>query len=456
MKITNTRRSLLKTLGAGLSGMAAFNSGLLPLFANAQTTSSSDYKALVCVNLSGGNDAFNTIVPMDDTHYASYSKIRQELAIAKEKLHALDFSASTGDSYGLHSELQKLSEYFNQGKVAVVGNIGNLIEPVTKATYKQNNTRLPANLFSHNDQALFAQTLNNGQIDTGWAGRIAEAMGEVNANQNLAMNITLSGSNPLQRGSLNTAFGLSQTGIAKINSLSEDGASVNSAARAKLYLKLLAQQRSNPLQQFYTDAVSKSLVMSKYVGDILNQTKISEPLLLTTKGFSMGFATIARMIAANQDFNVKRQMFYIELGQFDTHANQLIGQGSKLFELNKALSEFYETLSAMGYADKVVTFTLSEFGRTLSRNGTDGTDHGWGSHHFVLGDAVKGQQIIGEMPSLELGSDDDIGEGRIIPKISFEQYAATLSKWFGVADEDIANIFPNLKNFSQKDLGFLS
>lgn len=162
------------------------------------------------------------------------------------------------------------------------------------------------------------------------------------------------------------------------------------------------------------------------------------------------------MIAANHDFNIRRQIFFVELGSFDTHANQLIGQAGLFSELNKALTDFYSTLSSMGYADKVVSFTLSEFGRTLSRKGTDGTDHGWSSHHFVMGDAVKGQQIIGTLPSLELGSDDDIGEGRIIPTISFEQYAASLSKWFGVSDEDLAHIFPNLKNFNNKNLGFLS
>ncbi|HMW48264.1 MAG TPA: DUF1501 domain-containing protein [Cellvibrionaceae bacterium] len=450
MRLINTRRTFLKSMGLGASCAATFSSGILPLVANAAATGS-DYKALVCINLNGGNDAFNTLVPSSDALYNQYSKIRQELALPKDKLNLLKNSSGQSAGFGLHPQLNGLAELYNTGKLAAVANLGNLIEPVEKSRYKQNNTQLPANLFAHNDQAVFAQTLNNGASDTGWAGRIAEALGEININQQLAMNITLSGANPWQRGQEHLPFGLLKSGIANIDALAQSDA----AARARVYLKLLANKRSNPLQQFYTDVVSNSLVMSKYVGDILNATRIPAPLN-TAEGFSQNFSIIAKMIAAHQDFNIQRQIFFVELGSFDTHANQLKGQEGLLSELNKALTDFYSTLTAMGYADKVVSFTLSEFGRTLSRNGTDGTDHGWGSHHFVMGDAVKGQQIIGTLPSLELGSDDDIGEGRIIPTISFEQYAATLSKWFGVSDEDLVNIFPNLKNFNNKNLGFLS
>lgn len=451
MILLTPRRSFLKSLGLGISAATTFSSGILPLLANAAAPSG-DYKALVCINLNGGNDAFNSLVPTSEALYGQYSKIRQELALPKDKLHQLKNPDGSNQAYGFHPELKAMAELYNSGKLAAIANLGNLIEPVEKSRYQQNNTLLPANLFAHNDQAIFAQTLNNGATDTGWAGRIAEALGELNINQQLAMNITLSGANALQRGQQQLPFGLLKSGIANIDALSHSDAA---AARARVYLKLLANKRSNPLQQFYTDVVSNSLVMSKYVGDILNATSIPAPLN-TAEGFSQNFSIIAKMIAANNDFNIKRQIFFVELGSFDTHANQLSGQAGLLSELNKALTNFYTTLAAMGYADKVVTFTLSEFGRTLSRNGTDGTDHGWGSHHWAMGDAVKGQNIIGTMPSLELGSDDDIGEGRIIPTISFEQYAATLSKWFGLADEDIATIFPNLKNFTHKNLGFLA
>jgi uncharacterized protein (DUF1501 family) len=456
MKIINSRRSFIKNMGAGLLGGAAFGSGILPALANAGTTSSSQYKALICLNLNGGNDAFNTIVPMADSAYATYSKIRQELALPKEKLNKLTQANPALAPYGLHPVLTDLGQLYNKGKLAVVGNVGNLIEPVVKATYKQAGTKLPTSLFAHNDQAIFSQALNNGPLDTGWAGRIAEAMGDFNINQQLAMNITLSGSNQLQRGHEIMPFGLTKSGINRMSALSEMNPQDLSAKRAQLHRQLLARNHANPLQQYFADTEMQAWRMAQYVADILDrQPKINTPLM-SSKGLSESFATVARMIAANDDFKVKRQVFFINFGPFDTHGYQLIGQANLLTELNNALSEFYETMSVLDYDDKVTTFTLSEFGRTLSRNGTDGTDHGWGSHHFVMGGAVKGQQIFGNMPSLELNSDDDIGEGRIIPTLSFDQYAATLAEWFGVGTDDIAKIFPNLKNFSLKNIGFLS
>lgn len=455
MKIINSRRSFIKSMGAGLLGGAAFSSGILPVLANASTTSASPYKALVCLNFTGGNDAFNTLVPMASSTYASYSKVRQELALPKEKLNALTHNNPNTAAYGLHESLKDVAQLYNTGKLAVVGNVGNLIEPVIKASYKQNGTRLPNNLFAHNDQAILSQTLNNGLMNTGWAGRIAEAMSAANINQKLAMNITLSGSNPLQRGNETTPFGLTKNGIYRMSALSEANSGDLPAKRAQLYRHFLARSHANPLQQYFADTEVQAWAMSQYVAEILeNQPKINTPLM-SSVGLSQNFATVARMIAANDAFQVKRQMFYINFGSFDTHAYQLGGQLDLLTQVNNALSEFYGTLSALGYADQVVTFTLSEFGRTLSRNGTDGTDHGWGSHHFVMGDAVKGQDIYGAMPSLELGSDDDIGEGRIIPTSSFDQYAATLANWFGVSSDDVAKIFPNVKNFNQKNLGFL-
>lgn len=456
MKIINSRRLFIKKMGAGLLGGSAFTSGLLPAFANAATASSGDYKALVCLNLNGGNDAFNTIVPMGDSAYTSYKKIRQELSLQKELLNPINHLNPNAALYGMHSAMADVSKLYNKGRLAIVGNVGNLIEPVVKASYKQAGTRLPSSLFAHNSQAIFSQALNNGPLDSGWAGRIAEAVGELNINQQLAMNITLSGSNQLQRGHEVMPFGLTKSGINKLTALSEENPEDLSAQRAKVYRQLLSKNHANPLQQYFADTEINAWTMSKYVADILErQPKINTPLM-SSPGLSQSFATVARMIAANQEFQVKRQIFFINFGSFDTHGYQLIGQANLLTEVNRALSQFYETLAALGYGDKVTTFTMSEFGRTLSRNGTDGTDHGWGSHHFVMGGAVKGQQIFGDMPSLELDSDDDIGEGRIIPTLSFDQYAATLAQWFGVGSDDVDKIFPNLKNFSAKNIGFLS
>jgi uncharacterized protein (DUF1501 family) len=212
------------------------------------------------------------------------------------------------------------------------------------------------------------------------------------------------------------------------------------------------------MHRHYTDVQTNAWVMAEYVNEVLkSQPAINSPIMneTSTNGLSQSLAMTTKMIAANAAFQVKRQIFYINLSSFDTHRNQAENHAALLAELDKGLTGFYDVLSLLRLTDQVTVFTLSEFGRTLTRNGNDGTDHGWTGHHLVMGGAVKGQHIYGAMPQLELGSDDDVGEGRMIPRIGFDQYGATLSEWFGVANEDIGSIFPNLKNFNQGNIGFL-
>jgi uncharacterized protein (DUF1501 family) len=458
VKIINSRRQFIKSIGQSLLGGAALGSGLMPLLANAQTGSTGQYKALVCINLEGANDAFNMLVPTGTSNYATYSKARSGIAIQRDLLNPLTALNGMNDTYGLHPALVDVSKLFHQKKVAVLGNIGNLIEPISKATYINGSAKLPPHLFSHKDQTEYLQTLNNGEVATGWAGRISEAMSDFNINQQLAMNITLSGDNNFQRGNLILPYSVKNTGVNLIEAFSEDNPADFSASRAKLYRSFLNRNRSHLLQKYYSDIQLNAWTMAQYVSDILkSQPQLDFPLMknFSKQGLGQSLAMATKLIAANEAFQVKRQIFYVSLGSFDTHRNQLTNHASLLGELNQGLAEFYQALSALGLADQVTTFTTSEFGRTLTMNGTDGTDHGWTSHHFVMGGAVKGQQIFGQMPQLQIGSDDDVGEGRIIPSLSFDQYAATLSQWFGVSADDVVKILPNLKNFSQKNLGFL-
>lgn len=446
-------------MGQSLLGGAALSSGLIPLLANAETGSRGQYKALVCINLDGANDAFNTVVPTSATNYATYSKARSGIAIRRELLNPLTTLNKMSDTYGLHPALVDVSKLFHQKKLAVLGNVGNLIEPVTKANYVERIAKLPPHLFSHKDQTEYLQTLNSGEMTTGWTGRLAEAMSEFNINQQLAMNITLSGDNNMQRANLILPYSVKNTGVNAIEALSEDNPADFSASRAKLYRSFLNRNRSHLLQKYYSDIQLNAWAMAQYVSDVLkSQPQLDFPLMknFSLKGLGQSLAMATKLIAANEAFQVKRQVFYVSLGSFDTHRNQLINQADLLAELNQGLAEFYDALNTLGLADQVTTFTTSEFGRTLTMNGTDGTDHGWTSHHFIMGGAVKGQQIYGDMPQLEIGSDDDLGEGRFIPHLSFDQYAATLSQWFGVSADDIVKILPNLKNFSQKNLGFLA
>lgn len=459
MKIINTRRKFIKSLGQGILGGAAISSGLMPLLANAQIGSNEKYKALVCINLDGGNDAFNMLVPTGASSYAAYKNARSNIAIPRDHLTPLTTLNSLSDSYGTHPELVDVSKLFHQGKIALLGNVGNLIEPVTKAAYMDRRAKLPPHLFSHKEQTDYLQTLNGGETSTGWAGRVAEAMSGFNINQQLAMNITLSGDNNMQRGNLILPYSVKNTGVNAIEALSEENPADFSASRAKLYRNFLNKNRPHFLQKYYSDIQLSAWSMAQYVSDILkSQPQFDFPLMknVSVRGLGQNLAMVIKLIAANEAFQVKRQVFFINFGSFDTHRNQAINQATLFAELNRGLAEFYQVLESLGLADQVTTFTTSEFGRTFTMNGNDGTDHGWTSHHLVMGGAVKGRQIYGEMPQLEIGSDDDIGEGRFIPGLSFDQYAATLSEWFGAGRDDIAELFPYLKNFNQKNLGFLS
>jgi len=458
MKIISNRRQFIKSMGKGLLGGVALGNGLIPLLANAQVSSGSEYKALVCINLDGGNDAFNTLVPIGESSYAAYNKARSGIAIQRDLLLPLSPSNNVAETYGFHPALNGMRELFHQKKLSIVGNIGNLIEPVSKADYSKIGTKLPPHLFSHKDQTDYLQTLNNGEMTTGWAGRIAEAMSEFNINQQLAMNITLSGDNNLQRANLILPYSVKNTGVNLIEAFSEENPADFSASRAKLYRSFLNRERPHLLQKYYSDVQLNAWTMAQYVSDILkSQPQLNFPLMnnMSKQGLGQSLAMATKLIAAHDAFQLKRQIFYINLGPFDTHRSQLSNHANLLAELNQGLTEFYEALAGLGLENQVTTFTTAEFGRTLTMNGSDGTDHGWASHHFVMGGAVQGQKILGQMPELEIGSDDDVGEGRFIPKLSFDQYAATLSQWFGVGTDDIANMFPNLKNFDQKNLGFI-
>ncbi|MBN7819977.1 DUF1501 domain-containing protein [Bowmanella yangjiangensis] len=453
MKTNNPRREFIKSVAKGLAG-TAIGSSLLPLLANAQSTNG--YKALVCINLQGGNDAFNCFVPMSKSAYNSYAAIRQELAVPHE--HLLTLNSKGQQAYGVNNLLGETQSLFNRGKLAIVSNVGNLHEPINKQAFFEKTALPPAHLFSHHDQTLYAHTLNQGELSSGWAGRVAELMAHNNINQHLAMNISLSGDNYLQRGVDTLPYTVRSSGVNMIEQLSETDPASFSASRAKLYRQFLSSERVHLLHRYYSQLQMDAWGTAQYVADILDsQILPALPLFATThtSSFVQSLAMIVRLISARDAFEVKRQVFYVNLGGFDTHRDQLAQHAPLMMQLDQGLGLFYQALEALGLENNVTAFTMSEFGRTLTRNG-DGTDHGWGSHHMVLGGAVDGQQIYGQLPTLEIDSDDDLGRGRIIPTTSFEQYSATLCRWFGIANQDLHQLLPNLRNFNLSDLGFLN
>ena len=473
MKKTNLgrRRFLGNMAGASL---AASPLGMLLSMRNAMAADDysnfSDYKALVCVFLHGGNDAINMMVPMETSAYAAYANLRGSLAVNKNELLPLN-----GVSHGFHPGLPKLQGYFNEGKLALVSNVGNLIEPVTKQQYLDweqnggNGIKLPPELFSHNDQSFFWQTsygatTSGSGVSSGWGGRIADLMAASNSNPYVPITITLDGHSPWETAAATSQLGLNYwDGVSGFEGLRKEDWPPWANDRNATWAQLLSQSGSskNVLEKQIVEAIQRTRSRVTEVKAALARTwnqADNKDIFQTTYNSENDLAAqlrmVARMIYNHADLGQKRQIFAVSIGGWDTHGSQAGTHPQLLGALDEALDSFYQTLVEMGLEQQVTTFTSSEFGRTLGVNG-DGTDHGWGTHLMVMGDAVAGQQIYGDPPVIELDSPDDIGNA-LLPRLATEQYGATLARWFGITEADLDLIFPNLGNFSSRNIGFMS
>ncbi|VUD67480.1 hypothetical protein TDB9533_03814 [Thalassocella blandensis] len=450
-----SRRHFLKRCAALSLGSSSALATLSRLqLAHAQTSASGDYRALVCVFLFGGNDSLNMLIPREQNHYDEYANSRQNLAIARESLLPISASSQAFSEFGLHPKLGGLQALYNQNKLAFVANTGSLIEPVTKASYQAKTVPLPPQLFSHNDQQKFIQSLQRSANGSGWIGRAADVMAELNANPRLSMNISLSGSNIWQSGASVIPYSVSPSGVETLTNLNRSSNQTRDVQRRAIFEKLLTQNHQHKLIQAYNSKQKLAWELSQEVSDELELAPAITTEFPENNRLAEALNMTAQVIAAREPLSMTRQTFFIGMGDFDTHGDQLYRQPLLMEELNNALVAFYQTLVELGLSDKVTLFTASDFGRTLTSNG-DGTDHAWGSHQLVMGDAVKGGDIYGTMPSLAINSDDDIGEGRIIPTLSMDQYASTLGKWFGLDTSAYAEVFPNLVNFNESDIGFM-
>ncbi len=446
------RRQLLSRLGSVILGSsAAYAMSARLQLANAQLPAVDDYKALVCVFLFGGNDAFNMLVPAGQSEYANYAATRQTLAIARDQLLPLSPRSSLGMSLGLHPAMGDVQSLFAQQKLALVTNVGALVEPVSKADYQQQRVRVPPQLFSHNDQQSFMQSLQSTSRRNGWAGRAADLLSGVNANERLSMNISVSGSNLWQTGQLAVPYSVNPEGMKELDNLNKQASELRERERAQVYQTLLAQHQGNVFQRQFARTQQLAWELAGEVKSALD----AQPPLTTAfpaSQLGQGLRMVAQLISARAALGVKRQTFFVGMGDYDTHGDQLRRHVLLLQQLSQGLAAFYQATLQLGVADKVTTFTASDFGRTLTSNG-DGTDHGWASHQLVMGGAVKGGDIYGTLPSLSLGGADDIGEGRIIPRLSMDEYAANLAGWYGLPGSHFGDVFPNLANFNPADLG---
>lgn len=417
----------------------------------------SDYRALVCVYLYGGNDSFNMLVPTAGDPYAHYATSRGGLALPPASLHALAPVAppSDGGSYGLHPSLPQLAALFNQANspLAFVPNVGPLLYPITKSEYQNESVPVPEQLFSHNDQTTTWQLpAADYELRRGWGGRLADMFYSSNPNQQLSMNISVDGENVFQAGNEVVPYFVGTDGAKDIGFISQD--EEWDADRRATFLALRDAAHPHAMQREYARIMRRSMQNGQMINDALaGETPLAT--VFPESWLASQLQMVARLINVRATLGMQRQIFFVGLGSFDTHDTQLENQATLLGELDGALSAFHEATVEMGVAGSVTSFTASEFGRTTSING-DGTDHGWGSHHMVLGGEVNGGQFFGAMPNLAPDSSDDADWGQIIPTTAVDQYAATLSRWYGVPASEIATVFPNIGRFATADLGFMA
>ncbi|MDX1515373.1 MAG: DUF1501 domain-containing protein [Woeseiaceae bacterium] len=413
-----------------------------------------DYKALVCVFLFGGNDSFNLLVPRSNAEYNVYAESRQNLRVEQRDLLEITPLIPDGVDYGLHPSTAGLQTLFQSGAAAFVANVGPLIEPTTKDQFLNRSVVLPPQLFSHNDQQDQWQSLKGiGQSASGWAGRIADLIRQGVAGQQMATNASLFGNNLFQSADETVAYVMGPQGPLQFEGFPTD-------PNDPFYEQRLAFQRivNAPYGSIYERAFADVQQRAIAAADSISAAIASAPPLNTvfpTDQLGQQLETVAKLIAVSDQLQMKRQIFFVAAGGFDSHDNQNADQPGLLGGISDGIKAFYDATVDLGVADRVTTFTQSDFGRTLTSNG-DGTDHAWGGNQVVVGDAVLGQRLYGSYPLLQIGGPEDVGGGRMIPSTSADQFAATLAKWFGIADADLDVVAPNLSNFAIRDLGFLA
>ena len=431
---------------------------------NSSASIPADYKALVCLFLQGGNDANNLIIPSDSASYAVYAKARSNLALPQTGLLSISPKTPDGRSYSLHPAVPELQNLFSSGKAALMANVGTLVYPTTLAQYNANSIPLPPQLFSHADQQVqWQSSVPDKAITTGWGGRLADLVNAFNSNNQISMSISAAGTNFFQVGSTVTQYAVTTSGA--VTFAGTNGG--NNPARYQTQRDLFAQSQPGLFEAAFAGISGSSIDNA----DFLNTTLAGAPVLQTVfpntaSGASFNSASaqlkmVARLISAGPSLGLKRQIFFVQLGGWDTHASQLDPTNADagthatlLSNISQALNAFYNATVELGVQNQVTTFTASDFGRTFTSNG-DGSDHGWGNHQMIVGGAVKGGDIFGKMPSLAIGGPDDTGRGRWIPTTSVDEYAATLATWFGVSATDLSTVLPNIGRFAKPNLGFL-
>jgi uncharacterized protein (DUF1501 family) len=444
-----SRRGFIRIGAASVGSLALRPLGLLPALAQ----NGSDYRALVCVFLFGGNDSNNTIIPMDDTNYQAYTSLRASLALSGSQLTPTVNSVN-GAPYAFHAKLAEVASMFSSKELAVVANVGSLVQPLTRSQYQAQQAPLPSNLFSHSDQQLQWQTsVAQGNSPTGWAGRAADYVASQHINSasfptffSVAGNILEGQGANTQQVALSPGQSLQLTGF---------GTSTEAQTRWAALNQLLSFDSGLSLVQATNNTLANSISDAKALAGALAQGSALKTQFPTTS-IGKQLQQVAQIMQVHSGLGMSRQIFFCSLNGFDTHTGEFEAHNTLYSQLSPALASFYNATQELGLAQNVTTFTESDFSRTFQPTTGDGSDHAWGSHHLVLGGAVQGGQIFGTFPTFELGGPNDTDtRGRWIPTTSIDQYGATLCSWFGIPDSALATVFPNLANFTTAKLGFL-
>jgi len=443
------RRTFLKTASWGALAQLADVSPLRSISALAQNSGADDYKALVCLFLRGGNDSNNMIIPIGGTQYNFYSAARGASGVGQNQLLQLP-----GIGYGLHPAFATLQQLYRSGQAALIANVGPLVQPTTAAQARLSGTLLPQNLYAHDQQQ---QTWEAGDCTPGvipsWSGQAADLLSPSYNSANLPM-VTLLGTA--------TNFGLGKTSIPFTASGSAQQVSFWCPEGASCYPRVAAAQQllslstNVKLLQADDQIYKNSYKYNNFYNQVLASATGFRTAFASNNPLSASLYTVATMIQLRAKIGARRQIFMIDAGGFDTHANQAFIQPGLYAMIDQAVNMFTQVMQEMGVYDQVTLFSASDFGRTLSMNTVGGSDHAWGGHHFVIGGAVKGGAMYGSFPNFAPDGPDDVdGSGRFVPQTALSQYMATLATWFGVPNLALGSIFPCLANFASKNVGFI-
>ena len=439
------------TLFSTLINLKAANAAAI---ANSAVYGGNDYKAMVCILLGGGNDSFNMLVPKTASEYNNYAASRSNLAIPSNDLLNINALNAGGINYGVHPSMTELQQLFNNGKAAFISNVGTLVEPVPdKFSFWNETVKLPLGLLSHSDQVMHWQTaFPHSRTSTGWAGKIGDLLGDMNSNPLVSMNISLSGTNTFQTGNNTIEFAID----------AEEGSQgIYGYEEMYQFNESRTKAIDNMLDQTYSDVFKKTYVNTlknaQQSHEVFSAELAKAPALNTSfemDDWRMGqsMEMIAKVISARTGLGMCRQTFFVSFDGWDHHDELTNNQSAMLEVLSKSIGSFQDAMTEMGIGDKVTTFLISDFARTLSSNG-NGTDHAWGGNVIVVGDHVNGQQIYGSYPDLSLNTNQDVGGGILIPTTSADEYFAELALWFGVPASELLTIFPNLGNFYNTNSG---